>query len=61
MKKIFFVLLAVVTLPLAAQTNSSVKDSDNNLLRAALKGWNVKLSAGFNVGGTSPMPLPQEI
>ncbi|MBR2862734.1 MAG: PorT family protein [Bacteroidaceae bacterium] len=61
MKKIIILFFAIATLPLAAQTNSPVKDSDNNLLRAALKGWHVKLSAGFNIGGSSPMPLPQEI
>lgn len=37
------------------------KETDFNLLRAALKGWHVRLAAGFNLGGTSPLPLPREI
>lgn len=41
--------------------SSKVKETDNNLLRAALKGWHVSLGAGFNIGGTSPLPLPREI
>lgn len=45
----------------AAAQAGEAADTDNNLLRAALKGWNVKLSAGFNVGGTAPLPLPREI
>lgn len=36
-------------------------DTDRNLLQAALKGWHVRLGAGFNIGGTAPMPLPREI
>lgn len=37
------------------------KDTDHNLLRAALRGWHVSLGAGFNIGGTSPLPLPRSI
>ena len=37
------------------------KETDFNLLRAAIKGWHVRLAAGFNIGGTSPLPLPREI
>lgn len=54
-------LLAACWLPRAAAAGEPVKDSDDNLLKAALKGWHVKLSAGFNLGGTSPLPLPAEI
>lgn len=42
--------------PLHAQ-----KSEGESMLRAALKGWHVKLRAGFLIGGTSPLPLPQEI
>lgn len=60
MKRIFFLLLSLCCLAANAQRKEAA-DTDNNLLRAALKGWHVKLSAGFNVGGTSPLPLPCEI
>lgn len=42
-------------------TDKGVKDTDNNLIRAALKGWHVRVGAGINIGGTSPLPLPREI
>ncbi len=61
MRKLTILLLAALTLTAAAQEKNTVKETDNNLLRAALKGWHVKLSAGFLVGGTSPLPLPAEI
>lgn len=60
MKKILTILFSCVCMAAAAQTGET-SDTDNNLLRAALKGWHVKLSAGFNIGGTSPLPLPREI
>ncbi len=41
--------------------DKGVKDTDNNLIRAALKGWHVRVGAGVNIGGTSPLPLPREI
>ena len=46
---------------LPAGAEESPRNGINNLLKAALRGWHVKLSAGFNLGGTSPMPLPREI
>ncbi len=42
-------------------SDNGVKDTDNNLIRAALKGWHVRVGAGVNIGGTSPLPLPREI
>ena len=48
--------LLSLTMPLHAQ-----KSEGESILRAALKGWHVKLRAGFLLGGTTPLPLPQEI
>lgn len=45
----------------SAQTGVDLKDNDTNLLKAALKGWHVRLGAGFNIGGSSPLPLPRSI
>lgn len=61
---LLYIATALALAPLLranAQTDDTTRDTDENLLRAALKGWHVKLSAGFNVGGTSPLPLPREI
>lgn len=60
MKKILTLLLACCTLTLQAQ-RKPVADNDTTIRKAAEKGWQVKLAAGFNIGGTSPMPLPREI
>ncbi len=45
----------------AEQITARPSDSDNNLIRAALKGWHLRLGAGFNVGGAAPFPMPREI
>lgn len=41
--------------------DDSAKDTDYNLLRAALRGWHVGIGAGFEIGGISPLPLPRSI
>lgn len=41
--------------------DSEVKDTDKNLIKAALMGWHIRLSAGYNLGGTAPIPMPVEI
>ena len=57
-------LLAIALLAFAAAApaqKNEARDTDRNLLQAALKGWTVRLGAGFQLGGTSPLPLPAEI
>lgn len=63
MKRIFIALFAsIITLTAnATNANENISDTDKNLIMAALKGWNVRLSAGYNLGGTAPLPLPVEI
>lgn len=62
MKRIFLLLCLTMGIAhLSAQTGTELKDHDNNLLKAALKGWNIRLGGGFNLGGTSPLPLPRSI
>jgi opacity protein-like surface antigen len=63
MKRILIALLAsIITLTAnATDANKNISDTDKNLIMAALKGWNVRLSAGYNLGGTAPLPLPVEI
>ena len=62
MKKILASIIAIfLAQAVNAQTGNNVSDTDNNLLKAALKGWHIRLSAGYNIGGTAPLPLPREI
>lgn len=67
MKK-YLLIAAALVLGIAAHAQNAAPatqqhpdDTDSNLLRAALKGWHVRLAAGFNIGGTAPLPLPREI
>lgn len=48
--------LAFLPAQLSAQQSRTQK-----IINAALKGWNIELRAGYNLGGTSPIPLPVEI
>ena len=61
MKKILFLLALLTTFTAQAQKVKEAKETDTNLIKAALKGWHVRLVAGVSLGGTSPMPLPAEI
>jgi len=62
MKQIYLLtLLTFLALPALAQRNGEAKETDHNLIKAALKGWHVRVGAGFNIGGTSPLPIPAEI
>ena len=46
-----------------AVPHDSIRDSSNdrNIIKAALKGWQVSLGAGLEMGGTSPLPMPRSI
>lgn len=44
-----------------AQNKNIAQETNTNLIKAALKGWHVRIGAGVSVGGTSPLPLPVEI
>ena len=55
------IFVAMVLAVASPAQRKEAQDTDQNLINAALKGWHVRLSAGFNVGGTSPLPLPREI
>lgn len=76
-RHILLTISLLCTLPITAQVSSNdsitnnltkvyphrAKDSslDRNILRAALKGWEIELKAGYAIGGTSPLPLPRSI
>ena len=44
-----------------AQSVPEAKETKPNLIKAALKGWHVRLGGGLSLGGTSPLPIPAEI
>ena len=49
-------ILALVSLGLYAQTNRN-----KTIINAALHGWEYEIKAGVNLGGTAPLPFPEEI
>ena len=55
-KTIIAALLAITAATAPAQVNRT-----QALINAALKGWDIELRMGYNLGGTSPIPLPEEI
>ena len=46
---------------LAAIGASAQMNRTKQLIIAATKGWELELRLGYNLGGTSPLPLPAEI
>ena len=62
MKRVIIALIfATAALTAAAQDNNGSNGSGIKLGKAALKGWQVRMSAGYSIGGTAPLPLPREI
>lgn len=62
MKKIFIALLATAFVFSAqAKQDKELKDNDINIVDATQKGWQIRIGAGYLIGGTAPMPLPVEI
>lgn len=56
------ILLLLTTLGAYAQRDvTPAKETKDNLIKAALRGWHVRVGAGLSLGGTSPLPLPAEI
>lgn len=56
MKLLTFILLILFCIHIAAQENRT-----QTLVNAARHGWEYEIRAGLNIGGTSPLPLPEEI
>lgn len=57
MKRLIIAALAVIS----AATATAQVNRTQALINAALKGWDIELRMGYNLGGTSPLPLPEEI
>ena len=53
----------VDTLEISAPTQSKryPRDTDHNLIRAALKGWHISIGASAALGGAAPLPMPRSI
>ena len=62
MKKILIALLATVfTFTAQAKQDKELKENDINIIDANQKGWQIRIGAGYLLGGTAPLPIPVEI
>jgi hypothetical protein len=59
MKKLNYIL--TLLLILAAATARAQEERSPGIIYSALHGWEYSLKAGFSIGGTAPLPLPEEI
>lgn len=58
MKKRYITLMVCL---FAAATTFAQSERTQTLISSALHGWEYEIKAGFNIGGTAPLPLPEEI
>jgi hypothetical protein len=56
MKRIYIVVLTFLSIATYAQ-----KDRSENLVQSQTPGWEIRIKAGFKIGGMAPIPLPGEI
>ena len=55
-----YILTAIIAIA-AATTLSAQESRTQALINASLRNWEIELRAGYNIGGVSPLPLPEEI
>ena len=60
--KLKHIIPALLLLAAGAATNlQAQEDRNRGIIQSALYGLEYEVRAGFNIGGTSPLPLPREI
>ena len=60
MKKYHFICIIAVLLAMVTGVQAQ-EERNKSLINSYLHGWEYNIKAGFNIGGTSPIPLPKEI
>lgn len=63
MKRQYIAILAALILSsvVGISTANAQEERNKNLIWMSLHGWEYEIKAGFNIGGTAPLPLPEEI
>ena len=61
MKKNILTYLSVLALVWLALPVAGQEDRNSGIIKSALIGLEYEVKAGFNIGGTAPLPLPVEI
>ena len=57
MKKYHFICIIAVLLAMVTGVQAQ-EERNKSLINSYLHGWEYGIKAGFNIGGTSPIPLP---
>lgn len=60
MKKLFSILFSAMFLS-SLSVHAQLLERTRGIIASALKGVTYEVRAGFNVGGTAPLPIPEEI
>lgn len=60
MKKGILIICALVTISIVSKLHAQ-EDRNQGLIWSSLRGLEYEIKAGFNIGGTTPLPLPEEI
>ena len=58
--KVYSILLTALLL-MGAVGLRAQEERNKGIIQSYLRGWEYSLKAGFSIGGTSPLPLPEEI
>ena len=61
MKTKHIILACLLLLAGMANTLQAQEDRNRGIIESALRGLEYEVRAGFNIGGATPLPLPQEI
>lgn len=61
MKRYSILIIALILSIAGATSAMAQKENTPSIIKSYLHGWEYSLKAGFSIGGTSPLPLPEEI
>lgn len=61
MRKYRLINIIAVLLLISTLTAQAQEERNQGIISSYLRGWEYGIKAGFSVGGTSPLPLPEEI
>ena len=54
-------ILILLTICIGTRPAYAQEERNQGIIQSYLHGWEYGIKAGFNIGGTSPLPLPNEI
>ena len=61
MKTKHIILAFLLLMAGTAHTLQAQEDRNRGIIQSALRGLEYEVRAGFNIGGATPLPLPQEL